>query len=1189
MANFQLPSSATKAANGSVKPSAVSRSSVHKNSQSVAAKTTTPVTDKKQPSGKNLQKKSRLENINNVQPHPQSSTDSGKKIPNSIREALEKSLQVDLETVRVHQDAAARRAAGAMSARAFTYGSDIFLGPGEKDTDLALMGHEAAHVIQQQNVSSVQQLSSTGASSVYEREAHAASQAVVQGRSFSVQSRVSSPSVQKLSLSDVLGGIADLAAALPGFTLLTFIIGFNPITLDKVERNVSNLLHAFLGLLGPLGEGLFQILQKYEIIEKVANWLNKQVAGLGITFNDLKQRFVKFTDSLSWKDIFKVDQVWERGKKIFNEPIQKCNNFCSKLIDQAITWLKETFTQPVKDFCSQIPGYKLITVLLGRDPFTSEPVPMTAMNVVMAFAEFIPGGTERVQQLVESKSLQKVYEWFMAETKARNLTWDRIKGTFIEVWNSLKIENVLQPIETFKRISSIGKPLMIDLVGFAKASLMKILEIMFEIVMSSGGTRILAILKKGRDAFLMIIRDPVSFLKNLLGAVGQGIKQFMSKILVHLKEGVIAWLVGPVAKAGIQMPEQWDLKGIIWFVLQILGISWDKIREKLTKLLGPGIVEMLEKGFALVQEIREKGIVQALKDRAAEFFGQLKESALGSIKSFIQERLVMAGITQLLSMLSPVGAVIQSIIKTYTTIKFFIDKINQMLEFVESIVNSIASIAAGAIGAAANFIEKTMAKTIPLILDFLARFIGLGNVGEHVQKTIKKLQGGVDGMLDKAVDWIKTMAKNVASKALGGDPMAPPRVRVENACKEAQLLVKKYAGKKVGGRVLCILLAPLKIKYNLTQLDIIPENGQWAVLAAVNPKLKVGIPVKVDDEKETITIDNNGIVTETRNAVTGRDAQKNKYKITPVTTYKTDDLCIPNGPSCKAGVSMVADPLSPEHKAGSSPGSKHDAIFKYLPTSPKAEDKKAKSQLKTDKNKVYIRGHLLNDNLGGFGEDYNMFPITGKANGEHVEKMESKVKTAVNDKGLFAYYSVSITKGKIEEITGLKYKAVQMYKVQSKIECEFDTYIFEKNESKRKSNPLKRKGNPIKVTITSEYDDNNAPKTDNSPKKEAELMNNAVEMDNFVADNVKLSPRQNRMKELDIKPEARKFFDQFSTPKELENVIIKRLEKNNLDIAAVRTELIKSLTKWILNKQRKKPKHKTEWARIVNKINSLDW
>lgn len=56
---------------------------------------------------------------------------------------------VDLRDVRVHKDATSRRSAHAMQARAFAHGKDIYLGPGESETDRALMAHELTHVAQQ--------------------------------------------------------------------------------------------------------------------------------------------------------------------------------------------------------------------------------------------------------------------------------------------------------------------------------------------------------------------------------------------------------------------------------------------------------------------------------------------------------------------------------------------------------------------------------------------------------------------------------------------------------------------------------------------------------------------------------------------------------------------------------------------------------------------------------------------------------------------------------------------------------------------------------------------------------------------------------------------------------------------------------------------------------------------------------
>jgi hypothetical protein len=74
---------------------------------------------------------------------------AGEPLQPSTREKLESRMGADLSGVRVHDDAAARQAADAIDARAFTHGSDVWLGSGESQGDLGLMAHEATHVVQQ--------------------------------------------------------------------------------------------------------------------------------------------------------------------------------------------------------------------------------------------------------------------------------------------------------------------------------------------------------------------------------------------------------------------------------------------------------------------------------------------------------------------------------------------------------------------------------------------------------------------------------------------------------------------------------------------------------------------------------------------------------------------------------------------------------------------------------------------------------------------------------------------------------------------------------------------------------------------------------------------------------------------------------------------------------------------------------
>lgn len=77
--------------------------------------------------------------------------------------------------------------------------------------------------------------------------------------------------------------------------------------------------------------------------------------------------------------------------------------------------------------------------------------------------------------------------------------------------------------------------------------------------------------------------------------------------------------------------------------------------------------------------------------------------------------------------------------------------------------------------------------------------------------------------------------------------------------------------------------------------------------------------------------------------------------------------------------------------------------------------------------KGFIRGHLLNDNLGGVGEVYNLFPITSSANSEHKVTAEGKLKANARremdamengEKGpFFIHYRVTATPANGADLT----------------------------------------------------------------------------------------------------------------------------------------------------------------------------
>lgn len=73
----------------------------------------------------------------------------GAPLPDTIQRNMEQHLDTDFSDVTVHDDEASQLKSSELGARAFTHGSNIYLGPGESRNDVALMAHELTHVAQQ--------------------------------------------------------------------------------------------------------------------------------------------------------------------------------------------------------------------------------------------------------------------------------------------------------------------------------------------------------------------------------------------------------------------------------------------------------------------------------------------------------------------------------------------------------------------------------------------------------------------------------------------------------------------------------------------------------------------------------------------------------------------------------------------------------------------------------------------------------------------------------------------------------------------------------------------------------------------------------------------------------------------------------------------------------------------------------
>jgi Domain of unknown function (DUF4157) len=300
----------------------------------------------------------------------------------------------------------------------------------------------------------------------------------------------------------------------------------------------------------------------------------------------------------------------------------------------------------------------------------------------------------------------------------------------------------------------------------------------------------------------LIIKDPIGFLGNLVDGLAQGFNGFVSHIGKHLKDGFVGWLTGTLGPMGIQIPDDiFSLKGIFSLVTQVLGLSWAYIREKAVKLMGEPVVEGLEKGAEIFMILIKDGPI-GLWNYVKEQFTNLQETVMDQIKEMIISQVIDAGVKWVLGLLSPVGAFVKAVMAIVDIVRTLIERAAQIGEFVNSVIDAVASIAKGDVSGAAKMVEGALAKSIPLIIGFLASLIGVSGIAKKVQAVIQKIRQKIDNAIETLIKKIKkSKIFQVISKKIKGlvkkgkAAVKKIKKKVKSLVKKAKRKVKAFVGK----------------------------------------------------------------------------------------------------------------------------------------------------------------------------------------------------------------------------------------------------------------------------------------------------------------------------------------------------------------------------------------------------------
>jgi len=550
--------------------------------------------------------------------------------------------------------------------------------------------------------------------------------------------------------------------------LLKKILHYDPLRDEAVEATTAEILEDFLLLIGKEQE--LEKMKEEGTLQRTADWLDTQIATFEALLGELQSIFTAAIEAIRPENLPNLTTNLESLSTRIDSFLERVWTFATTVAETVLEFIKDALLNVLRSYATdETPGYPLLTVILGRDPFTQERVPRTPTNLIKGFMSLMPGGIQQFNQLQETGVIPRAAERIESMMSELGITWPFVQELFLSIWDSLTIEDLLSPIDTFIRILNQFREPLNRLFTFVIEVIKVVLELVLEI-MNFPSDILANIINNALQALDDIQRDPVGFLLNMLEAVKLGFTNFFDNIISHLGVGLQDWFFAQLEKAGIQPPTDVSLESILDLVLQILGVSMDQIWAKLADRIGQenvdrirGAIDHLTGIWSFIKDAQEQGI-GAIWQYIQSQISNLWDMVLQQAQEWILTRVIERVTTKLLSMLDPTGimAVINSFVAFFNAIQSAVEYFRELLEIVNDWVSTIASVASGEVEPGAMKMEAGLVSSIPVAIGFLANQVGLGNLGEKIVEILAALRG----YIDQALEWLFDQAVSAGQALL---------------------------------------------------------------------------------------------------------------------------------------------------------------------------------------------------------------------------------------------------------------------------------------------------------------------------------------------------------------------------------------------------------------------------------------
>ena len=276
-----------------------------------------------------------------------------------------------------------------------------------------------------------------------------------------------------------------------------------------------------------------------------------------------------------------------------------------------------------------------------------------------------------------------------------------------------------------------------------------------------------AVVDKIKQVIDGIVADPMGFANNLMDALAQGFSRFFDNIGTHLLQGLMDWLLSGLKDVGVELPKDLSLKSIATFFLQLMGLSWARIRKLLAKHVGEENVALIEKAWSFVSTLIERG-VEGLYDLVKDYLNPqtIIDQVLQIAKDVIVEALIKQVTARIIALFNPVGAIVQAVEAIYRVLKWIFTNAAKLFRLVETVANGAYDVLNGNIGAMAAAVETALAGLISPVIDFLADYMSIGDLPDKISGTIANFQEWIAGILDRVIGWLVEKGKALL-KAVG--------------------------------------------------------------------------------------------------------------------------------------------------------------------------------------------------------------------------------------------------------------------------------------------------------------------------------------------------------------------------------------------------------------------------------------